>query len=112
MRVLLLALALTGASPEPPKAVIEAVKAQLKDPDSAQFKGIVQSGPSTYCGWVNAKNGFGGYSGFQLFYDANGAVAIVSAEYIRLMERYQAKDASLADKLALLAPCRSASADN
>lgn len=104
MRILLIALALAGAAP--PQPVVDAVKGLLKDPDSAQFKGVVQTGPSTYCGWVNAKNGYGGYSGFQLFYDRDGAVAIISADSILLMERFSDRDASLAEKLALLAPCR------
>lgn len=37
--------------------------ASLKDPDSAKFQNI-----KGVCGEVNAKNGFGGYSGFKRFY--------------------------------------------
>ncbi len=48
------------------KQVIEAVvKDKLKDPDSAKFDWppLVGKEPSAYCGLVNAKNSFGGYSG-------------------------------------------------
>jgi hypothetical protein len=47
----------------------------LKDPDSAQFSGLValQNGMDTVvCGFVNAKNGYGGYSGRQGFIYGDG----------------------------------------
>lgn len=51
----------------------EAIKAKLKDPESAKFKNVFfsRSGdiPMT-CGQVNSKNGFGGYTGFQRFISA------------------------------------------
>ena len=40
----------------------EFVVANLKDPDSAEFRN--QNG---FCGEVNAKNGFGGYTGFKRY---------------------------------------------
>ena len=43
-----------------------AVAAQLKDPDSAQFRSITGSG-DTYCGEVNARNSFGAYTGYRPF---------------------------------------------
>lgn len=47
---------------------IEAVVvASLKDPESAQFRDIY-IGMTYACGQVNAKNSFGGYSGFVDFY--------------------------------------------
>lgn len=57
------------------KNVVErAVRAQLKDPDSARF-GVMRAGQGeenniTICGLVNAKNGFGGYTGFGTFMGA------------------------------------------
>lgn len=49
-------------------AIVEAVTAQMKDPLSAQFKWPMMRGDAgTYCGYVNAKNSFGGYVGFHLF---------------------------------------------
>ncbi len=43
------------------------VAAQLKDPASAEFKDINQVGDRV-CGEVNARNSFGGYTGFVPFY--------------------------------------------
>lgn len=49
----------------------DAVKMRLKDPDSAAFKKVYFSrgkrGIPMVCGQVNAKNGFGGFSGFEYF---------------------------------------------
>jgi hypothetical protein len=47
------------------------VRESLKDPSSADFGQVVMrsigGGNSVACGTVNAKNGFGGYSGFKRF---------------------------------------------
>ncbi len=52
-------------------AIERSVKERLKDPDSAKFKHskLVQTKKegNIYCGLVNAKNSFGGYTGFQPF---------------------------------------------
>lgn len=52
----------------------EAVKEQLRDPGSAQFKNVfvfrpasAGGAPQAVCGEVNSKNGFGGYGGYTLF---------------------------------------------
>ncbi len=40
----------------------------LRDADSARFRWLpFDPSKSHYCGWVNAKNAFGGYTGFQPF---------------------------------------------
>ena len=44
----------------------DAVKAELRDPDSAQFSDVV-SEAGVACGFVNAKNGYGGFSGKMAF---------------------------------------------
>lgn len=46
--------------------VEEAVKVKLKDPSSAQFKWPKYHNniEDYYCGYVNAKNSYGGYNGF------------------------------------------------
>jgi len=53
---------------------MEAAKAKLKDPVSAQFRGVYfhqgTDGIPMTCGEVNSKNGFGGYGGFQKFVSA------------------------------------------
>ncbi len=47
--------------------VEQGVRDTLKDPDSARFDNIQatvsEKGGMTICGFVNAKNGFGGYTG-------------------------------------------------
>lgn len=49
----------------------KAVRATLKDPDSAKFgdirAGVSGTGSTNVCGLVNAKNSFGGYVGQQPF---------------------------------------------
>jgi len=56
---------------------MEAVRAKLKDPRSADFRNVFfhrgsQNVPVT-CGEVNSKNSFGGYIGFQRFVSAGQA---------------------------------------
>lgn len=52
-------------------AIERAVKETLKDPDSAKFgdirAGKSRTGSVNICGLVNARNGFGGYTGMQAF---------------------------------------------
>ena len=48
-----------------------AVRDSLKDPSSAQFRDTRVVGPSV-CGEVNAKNGYGAYTGFTPFYVRGG----------------------------------------
>ena len=60
------ALTLTGcdfAFTEKQK-VIQQVKKNLNDPDSAKFETVFKgTSEKFYCGWVNAKNRMGGYTG-------------------------------------------------
>lgn len=47
----------------------EAVLAKLKDPRSAEFRNLRPAVTGLYlCGEVNAKNSYGGYTGFKKFY--------------------------------------------
>ena len=45
----------------------------MKDPESTRFRDVVHSPPhgkvtaDIVCGWVNSKNSFGGYAGYQRF---------------------------------------------
>jgi hypothetical protein len=52
-------------------AIEEGVRNGLKDPESARFKHPFADsyaiGESYYCGYVNAKNSYGGYTGDQPF---------------------------------------------
>ena len=52
------------------KAVHEGARAGLKDPDSARFGEIAaaeRESRITVCGFVNAKNSYGGYTGMKPF---------------------------------------------
>ena len=55
------------ASPKEKAMVMAGVKNKLRDPESAKFEDIYamngSHGKRSYCGYVNAKNGFGGYTG-------------------------------------------------
>lgn len=60
----------------------ERIASRLKDPGSAQFRGSVVSrsgGVPVVCGEVNAKNGFGGYTGHQRFV-SGGSVQVLETE--------------------------------
>jgi len=53
------------------KAIEQAVKSDLKDPDSAKFKHFVafndEKGGIAACGLVNSKNSYGGYFGDRMY---------------------------------------------
>lgn len=60
----------------------------MKDPMSAQFRDMYAitrgTGDDTVCGEVNAKNSYGGYVGFRLFYvDSAGIYAVSEPEDIK-----------------------------
>jgi hypothetical protein len=58
-------------SPEAIEIMQATIRRALKDPDSASFGDIIggrnADGVLNVCGWVNAKNSFGGYTGMQPF---------------------------------------------
>ena len=57
------------ATPKEEQAILEALKGRLKDPDSAKISAVkISADGKTVCGLVNAKNGFGGYTGDSVFY--------------------------------------------
>ncbi len=51
------------------------VRSQLRDPDSARWGEVWTVDLIHYCGEVNARNGFGGYTGMQPFISADGVSA-------------------------------------
>lgn len=71
---LMLATATAQAAPPPPnaRAIQQAVAAELRDPGAAQFRGIrviaTTEAGANVCGEVNAKNGYGGFTGWQPFF--------------------------------------------
>lgn len=63
----------SGLDNEVVQAAIATATKELRDPSSAQFKGLrlihtSPARPEVICGYINAKNGFGGYAGFKPFY--------------------------------------------
>lgn len=66
------ALAGRAATPNEQEAIKRSVLHALKDPESARFGdfivGVEKDGTITVCGWVNAKNSYGGYTGMSPFY--------------------------------------------
>lgn len=78
LRSIVLGLALlaqtpTAAHSEPSWQA--SIKERLRDPDSAKFRDVVSgtvNGVRLTCGYINAKNGFGGYDGYDLFVVVGG----------------------------------------
>jgi hypothetical protein len=61
----------------------EAIKAKLRDPDSAQFRDVKfhsGGGVPLACGEVNANNGFGGKAGYERFVAAGDSLAVLESE--------------------------------
>ena len=56
------------------------IAARLKDPGSAVFRGSYVSPKNAVCGEVNARNGFGGYMGYQRFI-VQGAEAFTADDF-------------------------------
>lgn len=83
----LIFLGLVGCSESPEKKAAseksmlevkaqEVVKESLKDPESAEFRNM-----NGVCGEVNAKNSFGGYTGFKKFViDVNASQLFIDPE--------------------------------
>ena len=94
---LLAVLALAGCDissneppPDPGIAKAEsAVKRLLIDPDSARFEDTsFVPGTGAYCGGVNAKNRYGGYTGDRSFAVKDGVVILLrTREEVDLMQR-------------------------
>ncbi|WP_333873085.1 hypothetical protein [Methylobacter sp.] len=58
------------------------IKSTLKDPDSAKFQNSFVSnliGAPIVCGYVNAKNSFGGYTGFERFI-SGGSIQVLESQ--------------------------------
>lgn len=86
-KLLALALLLAGACSPSEEGRLkaeaeESVRRQLRDPDSARFSygpiPFVFPEQGLVCGEVNARNGFGGYTGNQMFAYSRGTVVALS----------------------------------
>ncbi len=67
-------------------AAERAVRRELKDPDSAQFKDVRANYTEEFgvaaCGLVNAKNEIGGYTGFRRFVSSGRSVILEGRDNI------------------------------
>ena len=67
-------------------AAERAVRGQLKDPDAAQFRDVRANYTEEFdvvaCGRVNAKNEFGGYTGFRRFVSGGKSVILEGRDNI------------------------------
>jgi len=67
-------------------AAERAVRGELKDPDSAQFRDVranyTEDFGVTACGRVNARNEFGGYTGFRRFVSSGRSVILEGRDNI------------------------------
>lgn len=72
----------------------EQVRAHLRDPDSAKFGGAMVGPRGVVCGLVNAKNGFGGYTGMQPYF-VNGEKVLLGGS----------EEETLAVHIAIAATC-------
>jgi hypothetical protein len=63
----------------------DGVRSRLKDPDSAEFRNVGyysggEEGASAVCGEVNAKNSFGGFTGFERFVALGKDIAFLESD--------------------------------
>jgi hypothetical protein len=61
----------------------EKIKEQLKDPESATFRNVhfySGGGVPVVCGEVNARNAFGGYTGFERFVSAGSVISATESQ--------------------------------
>ncbi|WP_147455476.1 hypothetical protein [Solilutibacter pythonis] len=67
-------------------AAERAVRAELKDPDAAQFRDVRANYTEEFgvvaCGRVNGKNEFGGYTGFRCFVSGGRSVILEGRDNI------------------------------
>lgn len=91
--ILVIGLAVSGCNNPAAYDYETAVKNQLRDPESAQFSDVTANIESA-CGFVNSKNGYGGYSGKKPF-------VAVGTENVRIIE-----GADKADAEAVAARCK------
>lgn len=69
------ALTLAGCDGDKIKKAQALAAAQLKDPNSAQFRNV-RTKNIFVCGEINGKNSFGAYNGFARFYATDSSASI------------------------------------
>lgn len=96
-----ISIALIGTLPKPDRERLSdvarevdarmAVQQLARDPGSVQFRNMRVTG-TVVCGWFNARNGFGGMSGFQPFVHVAGRVLIDAEAYAKYCTRVVKSD--------------------
>lgn len=104
--IIVLALLVTVASKSIPRPKIDperaaettrnvdarmAIQNMARDPSSVQFRDIRVTG-TVVCGWFNARNGFGGMSGYQPFVYVNEQAFADVDEYAKYCTRVSKSD--------------------
>ena len=79
----------------------EVIQSQLRDPGSAQFRNERLTKTRTLCGEVNAKNGMGGYTGFERYF-TTGAVSYLEKSGSLNKETHEEFMLRMDKKIALL----------
>jgi hypothetical protein len=74
--------------PDPIAQARERVKEMLKDPDSAKFRTEFVGKDGAVCGFVNAKNSYGGYSGFERYVVSADSVLLDGGESWKMDSRW------------------------
>ena len=73
----------------------DAVRAKLRDPDSAEFRNVKfysGGGVPLSCGEVNANNGFGGKSGYERFISGGSTITVLESEMASTADMNEAWD--------------------
>jgi hypothetical protein len=76
------------SKPDPIAQARERVKEALKDPDSAKFRTEFVGKDGAVCGFVNAKNSYGGYGGFERYIVTSDAVSLDAGEAWKMDSRW------------------------
>src|SRR4051812_42797430 len=64
----------------------EAMRKRLRDPSSAQFETVYITETGVVCGFVNAKNSYGGYAGKTPFVSLNTTMTMVAKNFDIVVE--------------------------
>jgi hypothetical protein len=58
-------IAAVSLTPNIQAAILDGIRYELRDPDSATFRNFRANAKGDFCVEVNARNGYGGYTGYQ-----------------------------------------------
>ena len=92
----------------------ERVRDILKDPESARFRSEFKGKDDSVCGFVNAKNSYGGYDGFKPFIVERDRVQIQSSnpkEWWKMDSRWNDICSEFEPQEKILAPKEAPEAD-